>query len=295
MSMAQGGRPGGLLPDHHFDNSTRRAGGGVGSMIVFGSGPVTRTASTVNADRLRNPGAAPRLAALATRVHAHGCRLLAQASHRGPRERPGKIDAVLQAPSPPSGADRLTYPGVRTSRRRRISRASSSISPISRGAWSGRDWTESRSPRSARTWIEQVWSPALDTRTDGYGGTFARRMPFAGEVLRAADAATADAFRLVFRRSCDPQPDPLGPIPDDKFDIADHVDGPGLADTSRAGGANAETHSGFMPTGTFPVLPKPTARRWEQGIGAPVLMAGRTLTPDHGEAARMSGPATRWR
>ena len=49
---------------------------------------------------------------LASRVHVHGTIIVAQANHRGPHEGPAEIDAVLQAPFPPGGADELTSQGV---------------------------------------------------------------------------------------------------------------------------------------------------------------------------------------
>ena len=284
---------GGLLTDHHLDYYARRAEGGVGTMIVFGSAPVTRSAATANTVHLWNPANEPRLAELASRVRAHGCLLLAQASHRGPRERPGEIDAVLQAPSPPSGADKLTYQGVPHVLTEGdiagiVADFAEAAARLERTGFDGIEITA-----LGTHLIEQFWSPTLNRRDDRYGGGFANRMRFAEEVLRAVDAATSDAFLLAFRMSVDPHTDLLGLSPDDMLDIARHVDGLGLVDlfdVSGGSGANTETHSAVVPTDTVPVMPyADRARRWKQRIGAPVLMAGRVLTPAHGEAALTSG------
>ena len=118
--------------------------------------------------------------------------------------------------------------------------------------------------------IEQFWSPALNRREDGYGGSPENRLRFALEVLRAVDEATSPDFLIAFRMSVDPQTDLLGLTTADLLDIALAIERTGLVDLfdlSGGSGANTATHSGVVPTDTFPVMPyADLSRRWKQRI-----------------------------
>jgi NADPH-dependent 2,4-dienoyl-CoA reductase/sulfur reductase-like enzyme len=51
----------------------------------------------------------------------------------------------------------------------------------------------------AGTLIEQFWSPAMNRRSDGYGGALANRMRFGLEVLEACRKAVGDGFLIGIR------------------------------------------------------------------------------------------------
>ena len=51
----------------------------------------------------------------------------------------------------------------------------------------------------AGTLIEQFWSPAMNQRSDDYGGSLANRMRFGLEVLEACRKAVGDAFLIGIR------------------------------------------------------------------------------------------------
>ena len=284
---------GGLLTDHHVDYYTRRAKGGAGLLITFGSAPVCPTASTANTVSLWDERNDAKLTRLADNVHEAGAFILAQASHRGPRERPAEIDAVLQSPSEPNGADKLTYQGVPQV----LTEAGiagivldyvNAARRLERVGYDGIQITA-----LGTHLIEQFWAPALNTRTDKYGGSFENRMRFVTEVLNAVNDATGDDFLISFRISCDPQTDLLGLTPDDMQAIAKHLDALDLIDffdISGGAGVNIETHTGVVPTDTFPIAPyADLTRRMNENLNVPVLMAGRVLHPDHGEEAVATG------
>jgi dimethylglycine catabolism A len=47
--------------------------------------------------------------------------------------------------------------------------------------------------------IEQFWSPAMNRRSDGYGGSFANRMRFGLEILEACRKAVGQDFLIGIR------------------------------------------------------------------------------------------------
>ena len=280
----------GLLNERLIEYYERRAEGGVGLMITFGSAPVFRQAATANTVSLWDPHNEPRLREMAERVHAHGALIMAQATHRGTRERPRGIDDPLQAPSLLPGSSKFAYLGIpHVLDPAGIVRAyATAAAMLERSGFDGIELTS-----LGTHLIEQFWSPRLNTRTDAHGGSFENRMRFALEVLGAVSDAVSPKFLIAFRLSGDLKTDLLGLDPDDMLGIAKRLDAEGrinFFDISAGSGLNVETHASVVPNDTHPVAPyNHLARRMKENLSVPVLVAGRILTPADGEAALAAG------
>src|SRR5699024_1249836 len=81
---------------HYYE---RKAEGGTGLIIAFGSGTVYKKASPSNYVNLWNPVNDPYLRDIADRVHAYGAKIIAQATHKGRRGKSIDNKYPLQAPS----------------------------------------------------------------------------------------------------------------------------------------------------------------------------------------------------
>lgn len=283
----------GLLNARLIEYYERRAEGGVGLIISFGSAPVFKDAATANTVSLWDPRNEPHLREMAERVHGHGALVMAQATHRGTRERPRGIDDPLQAPSLLPGSSKFTYTGIPhvldAGEIAEIVQAyAKAAAMLERSGFDGIELTS-----LGTHLMEQFWSPRLNTRTDAYGGSFENRMRFALEVLSAVADAVSPAFLIAFRLSGDLKTDLLGLDPDDMLAIAKRLDAEdriAFFDISAGSGLNVETHAAVVPNDTYPVAPyNHLARRMKEALSVPVLVAGRILTPADGETALTAG------
>ena len=283
----------GLLNERLIQYHERRAIGGAGLLITFGSAPVLRSASTSNTVSLWDERNEPALTQMATRVHAHGTILLAQASHRGPRERPSGLDNPLQAPSPLPGSHKqgvLGAPHILTTGEIEdiVAAYGRAAERLQRCGWDGMQVTA-----LGTHLMEQFWSPALNTRTDRYGGSFEGRMRFSVEVLERICTSVSPDFLLCFRISGDPCTDLLGLTPEDMVTIAQRLDAVGridLFDVSGGSGLSTATHAAVVPNDTYPASTfNHLARRMKAHLSVPVIVAGRILVPEQAEAALAAG------
>lgn len=283
----------GLLNERLIQYHERRAIGGAGLLITFGSAPVFRTASTSNTVSLWDERNEPALTEMAARVHASGAILLAQASHRGPRERPSGLDNPLQAPSPLPGSNKqgvLGAPHILT-----MSEIEDIVTAYGKAAERLQrcDWDGMQVTALGTHLIEQFWSPALNTRTDRYGGDFEGRMRFSLEVLERIGNSVSPDFLLCFRISGDPYTDLLGLTPEDMVTIAQRLDAAGridVFDVSGGSGVSTATHAAVVPNDTYPAGTfNHLARRMKANLSVPVIVAGRILVPEQAEAALVAG------
>lgn len=283
----------GLLNERLIQYHERRAIGGAGLLITFGSAPVFKTASTSNTVSLWDERNEAALTEMASRVHAHGTILLAQASHRGPRERPSGADNPLQAPSPLPGSNKqgvLGAPHILSGQEIEsiVAAYGQAAERLMRCGWDGMQITA-----LGTHLMEQFWSPALNTRSDGYGGDFEGRMRFSVEVVERIAQAVPRAFLLCFRISGDPYTDLLGLTPEDMVTIARRLDDIGridVFDVSGGSGVSTATHAAVVPNDTYPAGTfNHLARRMKANLSVPVIVAGRILVPEQAEAALVAG------
>ncbi len=283
----------GLLNERMITYYERRAAGGAGMLICFGSASVYKGAAGAGLPALWDERNAPFLTDMAARVHARGAVLLAQATHRGTRESPAGADNPLQAPSPLPASVKQGYLGaphvLTIGEIAEIVESYAAVAErLHRCGWDGIELTTLGSHL-----MEQFWSPTMNTRTDRYGGSFENRMRFSLEIIDRITQTVPRSFLVCFRISGDPVTDLLGLTSVDMGTIADVLASRGRIDffnVSGGSGVNMETHAAVVPndtyaTGTYIHL----ARAMKQRLALPVLVAGRILTPADAEAALAGG------
>jgi 2,4-dienoyl-CoA reductase-like NADH-dependent reductase (Old Yellow Enzyme family) len=283
--------PGGGLSERHIGYLARKAEGGAGLIMCFGSANVYPPAAAAAASiRLWDPANEPALRDLASRVHAHGALLMAQATHRGHRASSAVTGRPAQAPSEVAQPTFREIPHVLTTGEiKEVIRAfGAAARRLEACGWDGIEITS-----FGGHLIEQFWSPTINRRTDAYGGDAERRMRFSLEVLETVAAAVSERFLIAFRLSGDPLTDRIGLTPDDMLAIAARLCRAGridLLNISGGTGFTLETQAATVPPDTFPRgCYLPLARRVKERLPVPVLAAGRILDPAQAEAALAAG------
>ena len=104
----------GVLTDRYVRYHERKAAGGAGLIMTFGSASVYReSAASYGSVSLWDLENEPFLRDLADRVHAHGALIMSQATHMGAAAAPwravGHCRPPLRCPSPSTGRYRTSY------------------------------------------------------------------------------------------------------------------------------------------------------------------------------------------
>lgn len=277
----------GLLSERHAEYLERMAAGGVGLIMTFGSGSVYKhSAASYGSISLWDPENEPMFTDLANRVHAHGTKIMSQATHMGRRGDSSISGQPLQAPSDyPEDIHRETPHVLRQEEIPSIVDAfADAAARLERCGWDGIEITS-----FSGHLIEQFWSPVINNRTDRYGGDLVGRMRFSVEVVEAVAAAVSDEFTIAFRMSGDPLTNDLGLDQDDMLEIAMRLDDLGHIDLFHISGGNTQTYaaqSAVVPGDTFSRgTYNHASRRIKANLSVPVLVAGRILDTVQAEDA----------
>jgi 2,4-dienoyl-CoA reductase-like NADH-dependent reductase (Old Yellow Enzyme family) len=140
------------------------------------------------------------LRAVADGVHRHGAVCMSQMTHMGRRGTSTMTGIPLRAPSDlPEGVHlevpvTLTRPELPAI----VQQFPEAAARLQRYCWDGCEVTS-----MAGHLIEQFFYPAINTRTDEYGGSLENRSRFGREVQHAVRAAVSDEFIVGFRMTVD--------------------------------------------------------------------------------------------
>jgi 2,4-dienoyl-CoA reductase-like NADH-dependent reductase (Old Yellow Enzyme family) len=281
----------GLLTERYVRYHERKAAGGAGLVMTFGSASVYEGSSApYGSVRLWDPANEPLLRDLARRVHGHGAKIMSQATHMGRRGNSLQSGRALQAPSAvPEPVHREIPHVLRTAEIEAIVRAFAAAAALLEACgWDGIEVTS-----FGGHLIEQFWSPAINTRTDRYGGDLEGRMRFSVEVVQAVAAAVSRRFVVGFRMTGDPRTAATGMTPGDMLEIAARLDALGRIDLfniSGGTGATLESQAATVPPDSFARgCYNSLARAMKERLSVPVLVAGRILDPEQAEAALAAG------
>lgn len=283
---ATGWGAGGVLSDAEVAYHVRKARGGVGLVMTFGSASVDPdTAASYGSVSLWDPANDASFAALADGVHEHGALVVSQMTHMGRRGTSVTSGIPLRGASDqPEGVHR-EVPVVLSARElaRITERFASSARRLQQLGWDGAEVTS-----FGGHLIEQFFDPAVNQRGDAYGGSLENRTRFAREVLAAVREATGPDFVVGFRLTAD-QHLPAGMGPDDLLEVLAAITAGGAVDllsVSGGTGATDRSSSFFVPGDEVPENANGTlAGRMGRRAGLPVIAAGRILDADTAERA----------
>jgi 2,4-dienoyl-CoA reductase-like NADH-dependent reductase (Old Yellow Enzyme family) len=280
----------GLIDRSEVDYHVRKAAGGCGLVMTFGSASVDpSTEASYGSIYLWDERNEQALRALADGVHEHGGLVISQATHMGRRGTSVISGIPLRAASDlPEGVHMEVPVPLTTDELPAIVERWADVARRLEGC--GLDGIEVTSYGGHL--LEQFFDPLVNTRTDAYGGSLENRTRLAREVLLAVRAAVSDRFIVGFRMTLD-QCLTGGLGPDEMISIARSLAATGAVDLlSVSGGTGASRLSTgyFVPGDMLPEgVYNERAIRFRREVGVPTLVAGRNVEPDVAEAVLAGG------
>ena len=268
----------GSLARSEVDYHVRKAAGGCGLVMTFGSASVDpTTAASYGSVALWDEANEPALRALADGVHEHGALCIAQMTHMGRRGHSKESGIPLRAASDlPEPVHRETPVALEADEVPAIvERFAAAAQRLERCGWDGCEVTS-----FGGHLVEQFFDPAVNTRTDAYGGSLENRLRFAREVLAAVRGAVSEHMVVGFRMTVDQRlaghlaPEELREIgaalcAGGAIDLLSVSGGTGATPLSQA----ATVAPDELPEGVYNEL----AGAMRAAVPVPVLVAGRIL------------------
>jgi 2,4-dienoyl-CoA reductase-like NADH-dependent reductase (Old Yellow Enzyme family)/predicted NAD/FAD-dependent oxidoreductase len=283
---ATGWGEGGAISRAEVDYHVRKAAGGAGLVMTFGSASVDPdSAASYGSVSLWDPQNDAALRALAEGVHAHGAVCMSQMTHMGRRGSSLLSGIPLRGASDlPEGVHREVPVVLSASELAVIvERFAESASRLRHFGWDGVEVTS-----FGGHLIEQFFDPAVNTRDDEYGGSLENRVRFAREILAAVRAATSEEFIIGFRVTAD-QHLPSGMTQQDLREVVAALTADGVVDllsVSAGTGVTERSSSFFVPADEVPENANgELAAVMGSLTGIPVIAAGRVLDADTAEHA----------
>ena len=253
-----------------------KAKGGIGLTMIGGSSNVSvDSASLWGQLNFGTEAIVEPLAAMVERIHQHGAAVMCQLTHMGRRNVSNDGDWLPTiAPSPVREPMHRFWP--KQMERSDIRRVVGDFADATRRAASaGLDGIELLATSHL---LDQFWSPLVNFRTDGYGGSLGNRLRLTMEVLEAVQTA-ADGRLLVGLRMLGTEDQPGGLDEEDCCEIAVTLATSGLLDFLNIAGPALSTDDGLSkaipPAGT-PLAPYlPVAAAVRRVVDVPILHATR--------------------
>ncbi len=221
----------------------------------------------------------PVLQEFSERIHAHGCALMVQMTHAGRRTRWDTGDWLpTVSASPLRELQHRSFPKeleIEDIRRIHAAFAAAAL----RAKQGGIDGVEI----ACSTHLpHQFWSPVMNRRSDGYGGSLGNRIRFTLEMFEAIRAAVGPDYVLGIRMSGNEMLEG-GLAPEESLEIAVRHAESGLIDYLNVIGADASTDLGISKL--IPTMGQKTApyvehaRAFKRATGLPVFHATRITDP----------------
>ncbi|HWW99730.1 NADH:flavin oxidoreductase [Collimonas sp.] len=279
---------GGLPGERYIRYYEEKAKGGLGLAICGGSSTVSIDSpqgwwKSVNltTDKVIEP-----LARLAEAMHRHGAKIMIQATHMGRRTAwHGENWPHLVSPS---GIREPVHRGnAKIIEIEEICRIVADFAAAAkRVQQAGMDGIEISAAHQQL--IDQFWSPRVNQRSDGYGGSLENRMRFGIEVLTAVREAVGKDF-CVGLRMCGDEFHEDGVDHETAKQIAQAMSASGLIDFLSVVGSGADTHNTLancMPPMALPPEPFVHLAAGIKAVSSVPVMHAQSIR-DAGQAERI--------
>ena len=290
---ATGYAVGGYPKERYRAYYERKARGGVGLIITFGSCSVHPSSSVAEWSGVANwdDSIIPDLAAMAEVVHRHGAKVFCQLTHMGRRGVSATSGRPLLAPSAVAEPVHRERPKVLETHeiRELVEAFAAAAARVQRSGYDGVEITS-----YGGHLIEQFWSPHVNRRTDEYGGSLENRLRFSREVIEAVRDRVGPAFCVGFRMTAD-QLLKDGLDHEAMKEIAGRLAALRRLDYFSISGATGETLE--LQAKTVPSLDHPLglfnhyAASIKEVVDVPVLVAARIIDPAMAEDVLSRGAA----
>ena len=188
----------GNITERYIAYESEKAKGGVG-LVQFGGATAVSIENSFHYGQINGSVDAviPQYRRMAAALHGHGAICTVQLTHGGRRERWDDINWLPAfAPSPLRELIHRSFPAEMEAHDFR--RIRDDYAAAVRRARDG-DLDGVEISTQAGTLIEQFWSPLMNRRRDGYGGSLANRMRFGLEVLESCRRAVGDDYLIGIR------------------------------------------------------------------------------------------------
>lgn len=286
--FAEHGRPGERYVRYH----ARKAQGGAGIVMTFGSCSVHPSSPPENGGvAVWDDDVIPALARVAELVHQHGALVISQVAHRGRRSTSLETSRALLAPSdvPEPVHREIPHELEPEQIEELIAAFAAAARRFQAAGWDGVEVTS-----FGGQLIEQFWSLPMNRRADEWGGSLENRMRFGVRVVQAVRQAVGAGFIVGFRMTADQQL-PGGLTREELIEIARRMDALGVIDyfnVSGGTGAILPLQAATVPSMDFPhLLFARQCQTMKAALRAPVLYAGRVITPEEAEGLLERGVA----
>jgi 2,4-dienoyl-CoA reductase-like NADH-dependent reductase (Old Yellow Enzyme family)/thioredoxin reductase len=290
---ATGYAVGGYPKERYRTYYERKAQGGVGLIITFGSCSVHPSSSVAEWSGVANwdDSIIPDLAAMAEVVHRHGAKIFCQLTHMGRRGVSATSGRPLLAPSAVPEPVHRERPKVLEAHeiRELVEAFAAAALRVKRSGYDGVEITS-----YGGHLIEQFWSPHVNRRTDDYGGTLENRLRFGREVIEAVRDRVGREFCVGFRMTADQLLKDGLDHPAMK-EIAGRLVALGQLDYLSISGSTGETPE--LQAKTVPSMDHPLglfneyAASIKEIANIPVLVAARVIDPAMAEDVLRRGAA----
>ena len=282
---ATGWGHGGLLTRREVEYQVRKAAGGAGLVMTFGSAAVDpNSAASYGSISLWDERNDDLLRELAERVHEHGALIMSQMTHMGRRGNSLLSGVALKAVSDIPEPVHREVPAVFTEDELAVlaGRFGQAARRLMDLGWDGAEVTS-----YGGHLIEQFFDPNVNTRTDRYGGSLENRVRFGRDALEAVREATSEEFLVGFRMTGDQMLPSGGMSQEDLVEVAQAMTAGGTVDLlsiSLGTGYIPRTTAVFVPGDALPEnVAGAMGGRMRSATGVPVLVAGRILNAEMAE------------
>jgi dimethylglycine catabolism A len=255
-----------------------KAKGGIGLTMFGGSSSVAADspAAPWNQISVADDDVIPYFREFSDRVHRHGAALMIQLTHMGRRTRwdtENWLPTVSASPRRESAHRNTPKEMEDWDFKRIIAGYAAAARRCKQGGLDGFELSAAHGHL-----IDQFWSPSVNRRTDGYGGSLENRMRFGIEVFEAVRAEVGDDYVVGMRMSGDELIDD-GLTHEECVAIARTYSERGLVDFVNVLGGQARDHMAHaisLPNMSFPVAPfLYLASSIKREAGIPVFHAQR--------------------